>query len=109
MDMGMQLQCFTSCQPGTPQTETLMVQHVSFLCETLRHLATFFQTTQTCGEILQRHDGLPALRQPCGLVRRSLLAVLHDLVQRDSLMLNSMPEAEQRWQGNWCSVESPAD
>src|SRR5215470_530564 len=109
MDMRMQLQCFASCQPGTPQTETLMVQHVSFLCETLRHPATSFQTTQTCGEILQKHDSLPALRQPCGLVRRSFLAVLHDLVQRDSLMLNPMPDAEQRRQGNWRSVESPTN
>src|SRR5262245_6272465 len=101
MDMGMQLQCFTSCEPGTPQTETLLVQYVSFLCETLGHLAMSFPTTQTCSEILQRHDGLPALRQPYGLGRRSFLTVLHDLVQRDSLMLNPMPDAEQRRQGNW--------
>src|SRR5215813_9809181 len=82
---------------------------MALLCCTLRHAATFFQITQLCGELLQRHDGLPALRQPCGLIRRALLAALHDLVQRYALMLNPMLDPEQRRQGNWRSVESPAD
>src|SRR5262249_7941051 len=104
MDTGMQLQCFVGCQPGTPQAETLMAQPISLLCCILRHAATFFQLTQMYCEFLQRHAGLLALRQPCGLIRHALLAVLHDLTQRYSLMLNPMPAPEQRRQGNWRSV-----
>src|SRR5262245_14994675 len=105
MDMGMQLQCFAGRQPGTPQATTLM----SLLRCTLRHPTTSFQTTQMCGEILQGQDGLPALCQPCGLIKHALLVALHDLVQRYSLMLNPMLDPDQRRQGHWRRVESPAD
>src|SRR6266571_3597623 len=109
MDVGRQLQCFVGRQPRTPQAETLVTEPAAFLCCPSRQPATRFRTIQPCGQILQRQDGLPALRPPCGLVRRGPLAVLYDLVQGDGLRLNLMPYPAQRRQGHRRGVQSPAD
>ncbi len=109
MDVGRQLQGFVGRQPRTPQAETLVTEPSAFLCCPSRQPATRFRTIQPCGQILQRQDGLPALRPPCGLVRRGPLAVLYDLVQGDGLRLNLMPYPAQRRQGHRRGVQSPAD
>src|SRR5262249_44062307 len=66
----------------------------------LRPAVSSFWTVQECRQSLQRHARLPALRPPGGRIMSAPLAGLHDLVERDVLRFNLLPEPMQCRQGD---------